>query len=306
MASMKEIKRRKSSIESTGQITKAMKLVATVKLQKTKQIATDSIPYFNTIYETVNEILKKSNNVNSKCVKKSKGGKIGLIVISSNKGLAGGYNSNIIRALIGEEAKVNFDKNNTYVYAIGTKARDALERKGFTIKEDYNEAIDKPSVDLSRKIAETVLNDFFSDEIDEIYLLYTFFKNTLVHIPRLLKVLPIESSEISQEEKGELVRKNDFVPARSKYIDDEKTPMNYEPGDEEILNSIVPTYLTSLIYGGMTSSIASENGARMTAMDNATNNANELIEELSLAYNRARQGAITQELTEIVAGANAI
>ena len=92
----------------------------------------------------------------------------------------------------------------------------------------------------------------------------------------------------------------------AKYIDDDKTPMNYEPGDEEILNSIVPTYLTSLIYGGMTSSIASENGARMTAMDNATNNANELIEELSLAYNRARQGAITQELTEIVAGANAI
>ena len=306
MASMKEIKRRRASIESTGQITKAMKLVATVKLQKTKQIATDSVPYFNTIYETVSEILKKSYTVNSKCVKKSNGGKKGLIVISSNKGLAGGYNSNIIRAITGEEAKIEFNKDDTLIYSIGTKARDALQRKGFTIKEDYNEAIDKPSIDLSRKIAETILDDFFTDEIDEIYLLYTFFKNTLVHIPRILKILPIEENEVILEHSEELVRKNDFVPARSVYVDDPTTPMNYEPADDEILNSIIPTYLTSLIYGGMTSSIASENGARMTAMDNATNNANELIEELGLQYNRARQGAITQELTEIVAGANAI
>ncbi len=139
------------------------------------------------------------------------------------------------------------------------------------------------------KISKEVLTAFENGEISEIYLAYTGFKNTVVHIPTLLKLLPVE---VSEEE--ETAREDDHVM------------MNFEPEDEEALNLLIPKYITSLIYGGMIEAIASENGARMQAMDAATSNAEEMIEDLTLLYNRARQGSITQELTEIIAGANAI
>lgn len=308
MPTIKEIKNRRNTIESTSQITKAMKLVATVKLQHTKDRAQNSIPYFDTMYDTVTDILKKSSNVNHIFTKPSGNGKVALIVISGNRGLAGGYNSNIIRTLTAQDAKVKFDPNDTLIYAVGGKARDGLKRKGFVVENDYSDWLQNPTFDDAYQIANDIIKDYKASKIREIYLCYTFFKNTVVHIPRVLKLIPFTSVDdhVNRNEDTNIVNKNSYNLTKSQYASDDSIIMNYEPTDDELLELIVPKYITSIIYGAMTSSIASENGARMTAMDNATNNANELIDKLSIQYNRARQGAITQELTEIIAGANAI
>ncbi len=208
-----------------------------------------------------------------------------MIAVTSNRGLAGGYNNNIIRLIAGSDA---LPPKDTYVYAIGKKGRDGLARKGYEIREDHSEVINEPMYQDAADITAELLDAFTKGEVGEIYLAYTFFKNTVTHIPKLIKLLPVEAdlSEGGSDDAGLL--------------------MNYEPNEDEVLNAIVPKYMSSLIYGGLLEAVASENGARMTAMDSATNNAEEMIEKLSLQFNRARQGAITQELTEIIAGANAI
>lgn len=283
MASMRDIKRRKGSIQSTQQITKAMKLVSTVKLQRAKQNAEKSQTYFHCMYNTVHSILRRTQNLEHKYLKSGESGKKAVIVITSNRGLAGGYNSNVIK-LITQGELANED---LAIYAIGKKGKDALA-KNYEIRADYSDVIEDPVYAEAMKISKEVLTAFENGEISEIYLAYTGFKNTVVHIPTLLKLLPVE---VSEEETTQ---------------EDDHVMMNFEPEDEEALNLLIPKYITSLIYGGMIEAIASENGARMQAMDAATSNAEEMIEDLTLLYNRARQGSITQELTEIIAGANAI
>ena len=289
MASMRDIKRRKGSIQSTQQITKAMKLVSTVKLQRAKQNAEKSGTYFRYMYDTVNSILKRTKNLNHKYLKSGETGKKAVIVITSNRGLAGGYNSNVIKLITrGELAN-----EDLAIYAIGKKGKEALQRK-YEVKADYSDVIEEPAYADAMVISKEILEAFANGEISEIYLAYTAFKNTVVHIPTLLKLLPVEIKEETQ------------VDAEGEDAAESKVPMNFEPEDEEALNLLTPKYITSLIYGGMVESVASENGARMQAMDSATSNAEEMIDSLTLLYNRARQGSITQELTEIIAGANAI
>ncbi|MGN0321147.1 MAG: ATP synthase F1 subunit gamma [Lachnospira sp.] len=285
MASMRDIKRRRDSIQSTGQITKAMKLVSTVKLQKAKGKAESTRPYFDLMYETVKNILAKSGNINHRYLRAGESSKKAIITITANRGLAGGYNSNITKLITGS----GIPKDDAMIYAIGTKGRDFLLRRGYTIKADYSGMVEQPEYTDARVICDEVLNAFTSGEVGEIYLAYTSFKNTVVHEPKLIKLLPVDAESMKQEEDG---------------VDN--TPMNYEPGEEEALNLIIPKYVCSLIYGAMVESVASENGARMQAMDSATSNAEDMISDLSLKFNRARQAAITQELTEIIAGANAI
>lgn len=308
MATTKEIKRRRSSIESTRQITRAMKLVATVKLQHTKEKAQSSVPYFQSMYKTVTNILLKSKNINHKYLNGSKEGKKALLVFSSSRGLCGGYNANIIKKLLDKNSPYKFTKDDTLIYAAGSKARDIFKAKGFTIERDYSDDMENIEYNDAFTISKEMLSDFTQGKINEIYVAYTFFKNTVVHIPRLMKLLPIDIQDIKiQDEETELINKKvDFNLYQSQYIDTENMIMNYEPNDETILDLVVPKYLTAIIFGAQTSSIASENGARMTAMDSATNNADELIGELSIQYNRARQSAITSEITEIIAGANAV
>ena len=284
MASMRDIKRRKDSIQSTGQITKAMKLVSTVKLQKAKGRAENTKPYFDLMYETVQSILAKSGHINHKYLKESESDKKAVIVVTANRGLAGGYNSNITRMIIDE----GFTKENTVVYAVGKKGRELLERKGYEIKADYSEAINDPIYKDAKEICDDVLSAFADGEVGEIYLAYTVFKNTVVHEPQLIRLLPVEADDAAHE------------------TDVSEALMTYEPSEEEALDMIIPKYVCSLVYGALIESVASENGARMQAMDSATSNAEEMISTLSLKYNRARQASITQELTEIIAGANAI
>lgn len=284
MASMRDIKRRKSSIQSTQQITKAMKLVSTVKLQRTREKAEECKPYFNHMYATVTSMLARTGIVEHPYLKSGKSEKKGVIVISSNRGLAGGYNSNIVKMLTQGE----LEGKELLIYNIGRKGHEALERKGYEIAEDYSEVINTPLYSDAVEISQRVLKDFEEEKIGEIYLVYTSFKNTVVHEPKLLKLLPVEFSdkELSDAERN--------------------TPMNYKPGEEEALDMIIPKYIASLLYGALNEAAASENGARMQAMDAATSNAEDMMESLELQYNRARQGSITQELTEIIAGAEAV
>ncbi|MBR2402160.1 MAG: ATP synthase F1 subunit gamma [Lachnospiraceae bacterium] len=287
MASMRDIKRRKGSIQSTQQITKAMKLVSTVKLQRAKTRAEQSKDYFKCMYDTVTSMLGKAGNIDHPYLKAGETGKKAIIVITSNRGLAGGYNSNVVKLITRGE----FNKEDVMIYAIGKKGRETLARYGYEIAWENSEMIEEPKYADAMKLSSQLLEDFENGVVSEIYLAYTAFKNTVSHIPTLLKLLPVE---VESNEEAKEVEEDDNIP------------MNFEPEDEEALDMIIPKYVTSLIYGGMVEALASENGARMQAMDSATSNAEEMISHLSLQYNRARQGSITQELTEIIAGANAI
>ena len=289
MASMRDIKRRKTSIQSTQQITKAMKLVSTVKLQRTKAHAENAKPYFQCMYETVLSVLGKTGAIEHPYLTGGESGKKAVITITSNRGLAGGYNSNIVKLITGTD----WDKKDTYIYAIGKKGRDTLKRRGYIIKEDYSEVINEPIYADACEICDKLLSEFAAGEIGEIWLAYTGFKNTVSHIPTLMKLLPVSISD------EELAGSEDTAK-------DDKVLMNYEPEETEAMDLIIPKYVTSLVYGALVESVASENGARMQAMDSATSNAEEMIGTLELQYNRARQGHITQELTEIIGGADAL
>lgn len=281
MASMREIKRRRASIESTEQITKAMKLVATVKLSRSRERAEAGKPYSDVMFETAQHILRKCKGMNHRYLVEKQGGKKAVVLITSNRGLAGGYNSNAIRLVTHGALK----KDGIVLYTVGRKGHDSLKAKGYEIKADRSDVINAPLYKDAIELTELLLAAYESGEVSEIYLAYTVFKNTVTHVPKLIRLLPAE--EAAETEADAL-------------------PMNFEPDDEAVLDRIIPQYIASLLYDAFLEGVASENGARMAAMDAATDNAEEMIGKLSVEYNRARQGAITQELTEIIAGSNAL
>ena len=284
MASMRDIKRRKSSVQSTQQITKAMKLVSTVKLQRAKGRAEKSKTYFSCMYDTVASMLSKAGEINHPFLKAGESQKKAVIVITANRGLAGGYNSNIVKLIKNSD----FRKEDLVIYTVGTKGRDALARLGYEMADDYSEAIEEPAYADAMNISKKLLEDYAAGEIGEIYVAYTGFKNTVTHVPTLLRLLPVNVEDERLDEGGS------------------SAVMEFEPQSEEAIDLIILKYITSLVYGALIESVASENGARMQAMDSATSNADDMISKLSLLYNRARQSSITQELTEIIAGAEAI
>jgi F-type H+-transporting ATPase subunit gamma len=285
---MREIKRRRVSIQSTQQITKAMKLVATVKLQKAKGRAENSKAYFQYMYRTVTSMLAKAGNIEHPYLNGQSSDKVGVVVITSDRGLAGGYNSNVAKLVLSS----GYKKEDVRLYTVGKKGADILSRKGYQVTENYVDVIEEPTFEDAKRVANRLLQDYMNGEIGEIYVAYTEFKNTVVQIPKMVKLLPVDASEMEEDSDGSEA--------------DKLTLMNFEPSEEEAISLLVPKYVTSILYGAFVEAVASENGARMQAMDSATNNAEEIISDLELKYNRARQGAITQELTEIIAGADAI
>ena len=210
MASMKDIKRRKSSIQSTQQITKAMKLVSTVKLQKAKIHAEATNPYFNHMFQTVTSILARSENISHPYLKRGASDRKAVVVITSNRGLAGGYNSNVTKMV----KAAGFSPEETDIYAIGNKGRDYFRHRGYTIKKEYSYVMDSPEYGDATEVCKEVLRSFADGEIGEIYLAYTHFKNTVVHEPTLLKLLPVE---FNQEDLRTM---------------DDKVLMNFEPNEE--------------------------------------------------------------------------
>ena len=286
MASMRDIKRRKSSIQGTQQITKAMKLVSTVKLQRSRANAERTKEYFNTMYETVKSILQRLGHVEHRYLNANPSAKKAVLAITANRGLAGGYNTNVVKLITRHPL---WRPEELLIYSIGSKGRVAFVRYGYEVKELNGDIVEEPTFEDAMAICQELLRAYEAGEIGEIYLAYTAFKNTVSHIPTLIKLLPVEVDDSESGAKPQAT-----------------AIMNFEPEDVEALDLIVPKYITSLIYGALMEAVASENGARMQAMDNATSNAEEMISDLSLKYNRARQGSITQELTEIIAGADAI
>lgn len=279
---MRDIKRRKNSIQSTQQITKAMKLVSTVKLQKAKERAEETEPYTTYMYRTVNAMLARSAHMEHPYLNAGSSKKKGVVVITANRGLAGGYNANLVKLI----TDGSFKKEDVLLYAIGTKGREALENLGYQVRKDVSEMLEVPAYEDAADLCEKLLSDFLSGEIGEIYLVYTHFKNTVVQEPVRMRLIPVECVQNQGDEELE-----------------DAALMNYEPDEEEAVEKIIPLYLTSLIHGALLDAAASENAARMQAMEAASGNAEEIIEALTLQFNRARQSTITQELTEIIAGA---
>ena len=274
---MRDIKRRRSSIQSTGQITRAMKLVATVKLQKAREKAEHTRPYSDGVYQTMQSILERSAGISHPYLQGGDNPRKAVIVMTSNRGLAGGYNANVVKLI----TQGNFDLKELDIYAVGKKGKDALQRAGCKISLDCSDICEEPTYADAAALGRRVLTSFAQGEVGEIWLAYTSFINTVVHEPRLIRLLPVSKEDV-----------------------EEKVEREGSAGLK--LQMLIPKYMISMIYGGLLEAAASENGARMQAMDSATGNAEEMLEDLTLLYNRARQGAITQELTEIISGAAAI
>ena len=279
-ASMKDIKLRIRSVESTMQITKAMELVASSKLRKAKERQEHSRPYFAGLKETLMDIEANTRDFVSPYQKQREIKKRCLIMIAGDRGLAGGYNSNIIKAVT-EKMQ---DGLPTCILPIGKRAVDFCNRKGIEIlTTEFAEAA-CVSIPDCFTISNLVTQGYLSGQFDEVSIIYTQFVSMLTQTPRAEGLLPLKAEGGHKHE-------------------DLHSLVLYEPSPEEVYDAIVPGYIAGMIYGAMCESVAREQGARRTAMDAASKNAAEMIEDLSLRYNRARQGAITQEITEIVAGA---
>ena len=277
---MKDIKRRIKSVESTMQITKAMELVASSKLRRAKERAEASRPYFNLLYEAISEIANNNTDFSSIYTRERPVKNSLYIVIAGDRGLAGGYNSNIFKLVNAESAG-----KNVSVIAIGKKAAEHYERSGFSLLSSYPGIAEDIDIITANQIADEVIEKFRAKEIDEVFIVFTQFVSALTQTPTVLKMLPLSF-------EGE-----DLPGSRELVI--------YEPSAEAVFDSIIPEYMGGMILGAVIESFASEQGARRTAMEAASDNADAMISDLSLQYNRARQGAITQEITEIVSGAQA-
>lgn len=279
-ASMKDIKRRIRSVESTKQITKAMELVASSKLRKAKERAEASRPYFNALYQAISDIAYNNTDFSSVYTQRREVKKSLFLVIAGDRGLAGGYNANIFR-LAGQEMA----GKDASVIAIGKKACEHYSRGPHRLAAQYPGVAEEINIVTAGEIAREVIRQYQAGEADEVYLLFTQFVTALTQTPTALKVLPLSFEGEEPGAHRELVI--------------------YEPSAEAVFDHIVPEYVAGMILGAAVESFASEQGARRTAMEAATDNADEMISDLSLRYNRARQGAITQEITEIVSGATA-
>ncbi|TCL56135.1 ATP synthase F1 subunit gamma [Allofournierella massiliensis] len=280
-ASMKDIKLRIKSVESTMQITKAMELVASSKLRRAKERVEKSRPYFEVLHAALSDIAASNAELSSPYIARRLVKKTCYVVIAGDRGLAGGYNANILKAVAAEA-----EGKEICVLPVGKKALEHYQRRGVErITEQYAEAADVTVSDCF-SMAQLLAKGFLAGEYDEIRLAYTNFVSMLSQQPATLCLLPLD---VSRPEPG--------AGPRGLTL--------YEPSSEEVYDAIVPEYLAGLIYGALCESVASELGARRSAMDAATKNAGEMIDSLSLHYNRARQAAITQEITEIVAGAEA-
>lgn len=276
--STKEIKNRIRSMESTKQITKAMEMVAASKLRRAQAQIANSRPYFEILHSTIQDILRTNREFESAYLKQRPVKKVLYIVIAGDRGLAGGYNSNILKMVQSE-----IQEKDAVVLPIGKKAVDFFRaRKIPALTEHYGEAADV-SIGDCFSIAKQLSSGFLAGEFDEVRVAYTAFVSVLSQEPQSLALLPLTKSE-SQEDSS----------SRSQII--------YERGSEEVFSAIVPEYLGGILHGALCESRASEQAARRSAMDSATQNADEMIADLSLKFNRARQAAITQEITEIVAG----
>ncbi|HAG09531.1 MAG TPA: F0F1 ATP synthase subunit gamma [Desulfotomaculum sp.] len=282
MLSLRDLRRRIKSVESTQQITKAMKAVAAAKMRRAQEDVVSARPYARRLREVLGRVAISAGNVRHPLLEVREPQKVAFLLITADRGLCGGFNSNLIR-LASQEAK-NF--TDVDFICAGRKGRDFFRRLKKNLIFEYIGLGETVKVEQAREIAAFVLQKYEQKELDVVYVIYSEFVNVLIQRPKITKLLPIEPPE----ESGE-VKKVDYI---------------FEPEAEEIMAEMLPMYVENFIFHALLESKASEQSARMTAMDNATENANEIINQLTLQMNKARQTAITKELLEIVSGAAAL
>lgn len=279
---MRDIKRQIKSVQNMKQITKAMEMVAASKLKRAEKAATASRPYSDKIKEVIASIAAGGNNkhpmLQSREVKKT-----AYLVITSDRGLAGGYNANVLRKVLTTINEKHSSPDQYAILVIGRKGRDFFRRRNIAITEETTGVPDTPHFADIKSIASAGVRGFELGNYDELNIAYNEYKNAMTQEPVIKRILPLSQDE--------------FTGASADY--------EYEPSAEQVLDVLLPKYAETLVFSAMLESKASEFGARMTAMGNATKNATKMIASFTLAYNRARQAAITQEIAEIVGGVNA-
>jgi F-type H+-transporting ATPase subunit gamma len=284
LASLRDIKSRINSTKKTSQITKAMEMVSASKWHRAEQNAKSFVPYMEKIQEVVANIALGNSGVSHPMLVSRPVKKTGYLVITSDRGLAGAYNSNVLRTLYQTIQQRHKSTDEYAIIAIGRIGRDFFKKRGISVVLEITGLADQPSFADIKEIASKTVNLFADGTFDELYMYYNHYVSAIQQDVTEKKLLPL--TDIAANQK--------------------MTTYEFEPSPEEILEVLLPQYAESLIYGALLDAKASEHAARMTAMKNATDNAHELIRTLTLSYNRARQAAITQEITEIVAGAAAI
>lgn len=295
MPSLKEVKNRISSVQSTQQITRAMKMVAASKLRKSQERIFQLRPYAEKLGQIISNVSASlDQDVNSEYAEKRTVNKVLLVVFSSDRGLCGAFNSNIFkkaRKVIAENYADAEAAKNLYILPVGTKASAFFKKRNYQVIDDYAELYSDHSFDNVEPAASYVLDQFVAGEYDEVVLVYNAFKNVATQIQTATTLLPIGGTDDVDDSKEGANTHVDYI---------------LEPSVEYILEVLIPRSLKIQFYRAFLESAASEQGARMTAMDQATDNAGELLNELKLTYNRTRQAAITKEILEIVGGADAL
>jgi len=294
MASLREVKDRITSVNSTRKITSAMKMIASSKLHKAQMAITNFLPYSEKLNSILSNLLSSDTGFDSPFSQKRDVKKVAIVAFSSNSSLAGAFNSNIIkelRSVYGEYAK-NLGVNNILVYPIGKKIADAVKKGGIQTQGDYQEILNKSLYHPIADLAEELIDKFLKKEIDQIVLIYHHFKSTAIQVVTKSTYLPFDLEGAKEQAQKE---KNNF---QFDYI--------LEPSREEILANLIPKVLISKLFAALLDSVASEHAARTMAMQIATDNADELIQDLTIQYNKTRQQAITNQLLDIIGGASAL
>ncbi|OGP07641.1 MAG: F0F1 ATP synthase subunit gamma [Deltaproteobacteria bacterium RIFCSPLOWO2_12_FULL_43_16] len=283
MPSLRDIKRRIKSVKNTQQITKAMKMVAAAKLKRAHDDIVAARPYTQKMLDIINSLASRVRPDAHPLLSKREGSRVELLILTSDRGLCGGFNSNLIRTAEGFIRKSGNSSNIT-LNLVGKKGKDYFKRRDLTIRQERPVGSGRPKYAAAAEIGKEIVDSYIKESFDETYLIYSEFKSALSQQPVLQRLLPIEP------------------PAEV----EETTEYIYEPSQEAILADILPKYIEMQIFKALLETSASEHGARMAAMDSATKNAKEMIEGLTLRYNRLRQAAITKELMEIIGGAEAL
>ncbi|MDK2821280.1 MAG: F-type H+-transporting ATPase subunit gamma [Clostridia bacterium] len=281
MPNMRDLKRRIRSVQNTQHITRAMKMVAAAKLRRAQSQVTAARPYAAKLQEVMQRLIVAVDPESQPLAASREVKKVGYVVITGDRGLAGGYNANIIRLV---EEKLRSEDRPSGLVCVGRKGREYFKRRQVEMVKTFSDIGDIPEYVQARELARQLIDLFLQGTFDEVNLAYTRFRSAISQEPQIDQLLPIKSSGES-DESGEYI---------------------YEPSPAEVLQSLLPRYCEIRVYQALLEAKASEHGARMTAMDNATKNAAEMIDKFTLSFNRARQAAITREISEIVAGADAL
>lgn len=290
MSNAREIQSRINSVKDTMKITNAMYMISSSKLKKARKDLENTEPYFYALQEAIVRVIKRiPENIDLVYFDDKPGivnnRKKGYIVITGDKGLAGAYNHNVIK-LIEEELKT---EGEHIIFAVGQVGRSYFENKGIPYDTDFKYTVQNPTMHRARVISARIVQMFWEQELDEVYVIYTRMINKMESQAEIQKILPLTKADFRDENETE----------------DNQDETNYLPTPFDVLNNIVPNYVTGFIYGTLIQAYSSEQNARMMAMDSATSNAKDMLKELSIIYNRVRQAAITQEIVEVISGAKA-